>query len=180
MKDRWLLPFTHGVNVRALEQVVHLAEVGGAQLVPVALIPVKQRSSGVRLEHIQQAKDFLEAVRCKAIRHQVPVECHEIFTSDVSKCITQLIQDLHCESIVLVTSEQQGLLLQTEEVTCLLTNPPATLVLVRLPGHQRDAQIAHPVMHLMSWLRQSHRHQSEGWQKENPVTEEDLSSPSRT
>src|SRR5260370_774174 len=68
---RWLLPFTHGVDTAAIEYAVRLAESAGATLVPVSLISAPPK--GARLEHIQQSKDFLEAVQHKAERFQVPV-----------------------------------------------------------------------------------------------------------
>ena len=57
MEYRWLLPFTYGIDHRAIETVVCLANTGGATLVPVALIfSSGRRSSGTCLEDIQQAK----------------------------------------------------------------------------------------------------------------------------
>jgi hypothetical protein len=63
MSPRWLLPFTYGVDMRAIDYLVSLAENNGATLIPVSLIsvPNHSRSGGARLEHIQQSKDFLEA-----------------------------------------------------------------------------------------------------------------------
>ena len=82
---RWLLPFTWGVNMAAIDSVVHLAQNGGASLVAVSLISVPEGPGGpgVRLEHIQQSKDFLEAVKHKSARLHVPVERYEVFTTDV-------------------------------------------------------------------------------------------------
>jgi len=58
--SRWLLPFTFGVDMRAIDYAVSLAGSAGATLVPVSLISAPAK--GARLEHIQQSKDFLEAV----------------------------------------------------------------------------------------------------------------------
>src|SRR5207248_5017010 len=67
---RCLLPFTHGVNMQAIDYAVSLAGSSGATLVAVSLVSVPQapRPRGARLEHIQQSKDFLEAVKWKATR----------------------------------------------------------------------------------------------------------------
>jgi len=70
---RWLLPFTYGVDMRALDAVVGLAGSARATLVPVSLIsvPHEGRSRGARLEHIQQSKDFLKsspAMCCGVLR----------------------------------------------------------------------------------------------------------------
>jgi len=134
---RWLLPFTHGVDMGAIDSVVRFAQSAGATLVPVTLIavPHERRSRGVRLEHIQQSKDFLEAVQFKAARLEVPVERYEVFTGDVLQSIALLVQDLRCDSIVLVTGEQREMLLHASELKRLLMEPPAALVLMR-PGHR--------------------------------------------
>src|SRR5713101_195830 len=75
---RLLLPFTHGVEMDTIEAAVLLAASHHATLVPLSLILTPQtRGKGVRLEYIQQSKDFLEAVRHKASRHHVPLERFE-------------------------------------------------------------------------------------------------------
>jgi len=127
---RWLLPFTHGVDMRAIEYAVRLAESAGATLVPVSLISAPPK--GARLEHIQQSKDFLEAVQHKAERFQVPVERYEVFTADVIQSLTTLVHERRCEGIVLVTGGEHSRLLRDEEIKHLLIKPPAALVLIRL------------------------------------------------
>lgn len=156
-KSRWFFPFTHGVDMHAIDQVVRLAEFRGATLVPVSLIhiPHEGRSQGVRLEHIQQSKDFLEAVQWKAVIYEVPVEHHEIFTYDVIQSITTLIYDLHCDNIVLVTRREEDVLLEVDLIRCLLASPPASLVLIRLPASTRRKVLPHLGNHVLSWL---HRH----------------------
>ena len=86
---RLLLPFTHGVDMCALDHAMRLAKGCNAILVPLALIYVPEdgRTKGARLEHIQQTKDFLEAVKHKAARYDVPIERLEVFTSDVAQSI---------------------------------------------------------------------------------------------
>ncbi len=60
---RFLLPFTYGVEMDTIEAAVLLAASHHATHVPFSLILTPQtRGKGVRLEHIQQSKDFLEAV----------------------------------------------------------------------------------------------------------------------
>ena len=84
---RWLLPFTYGVDMQAIDNVVSLAKSTGSTLVAASLIsaPSKAGLQGARLEHIQQSKDFLEAVMWKAARYEVQVERHEVFTADVMR-----------------------------------------------------------------------------------------------
>ncbi len=166
---RWLLPFTHGVDCRAIELAVRLAAEQGVTLVPVCMVLCsdKPRSAGVRLEYIQQSKDFLEVVYATAQRCQLPVEGHEVFTSQVIPCITQLVQDLHCDSIVIVTQMRQGVLLSTDELTAILTHPPAPLVLVRMVESQKNGGIFH--RRIWPWLQQFWQQGNNGRQKERPA-----------
>ena len=127
---RWVLPFTHRVDMRAIDCVVRLAESAGATLVAVSLISASPK--GARLEHIQQSKDFLEAVQHKTARFQVPVERYEVFTVDALQSLTALVHERRCEGIVLVTGGEHSRLLRDEEVNRLLIKPPAALVLMRL------------------------------------------------
>jgi hypothetical protein len=129
---RWLFPFTYGVDMRAIEYVIRLAESAGATLVPVSLVSAPPE--GARLEHIQQSKDFLEAVQYKAERFQVPLERYEAFTADALQSITTLVRERHCDGIVLVTSGGHTRLMQDEEAKRLLIKPPAALVIIRLPA----------------------------------------------
>src|SRR6266480_2768188 len=160
MELRWLLPFTHGVDMRAIDYVVRLAESRGATLVPVSLVSVPSgpRSRGARLEHIQQSKDFLEAVKYKAARLQVPVERYEVFTGDVIQSITALVYDLHCDGIVMVAIENKEVLLRAHELKQLLVEPPTSLVLIRLPAHSQEARAFYLGAGFLSWLRRLWRY----------------------
>ena len=89
--------------------------------------------SGARLEHIQQSKDFLEAVKYKAARLQVTIERYEDFTSNVLGSITLLTRDQRCDSIILVSCGEKEILLNAYGKKRLLENPPASLVILRLP-----------------------------------------------
>lgn len=133
---RWLLPFTWGVDMAALESVVHLAQNGGASLVAVSLISVPEGPGGrgARLEHIQQSKDFLEAVKYKAARLHVPVERYEVFTVDVLGHIARLPRELRCDRIILVSQRTRDVMLRPHEFKHLLLEPPASLVLLRMPA----------------------------------------------
>lgn len=148
---RWLLPFTFGVDMRAIDSVVCLAQSAGATLVPVSL--VCSPPEGARLEHIQQSKDFLEAVQHKADVYQVPLERYEVFTVDVLQSIATLVLDMHCDGIVLVTDGEHTRLMQDEEVKHLLIEPPAALVLIRLPTQIGFTRPPHPGTRFFSWLR---------------------------
>ena len=177
MNPRWLLPFTHGVNMRAIDYLVSLAENNGATLIPVSLVsvPTESRSGGARLEHIQQSKDFLEAVKYKAARLQVPVERYEVFTSDVTQSITMLVHDLQCDGIVMVAIEHKEILLHKHELKQLLVDPPASLVLIRLPAHPQEARAFYLVAGLLSWLHRLLRYQPEVRPMKNTLEAESIS-----
>jgi len=139
--SRWLLPFTSAVDMRALDAVVRLAESHGATLVAMSLItvPHESRSQGVRLEYIQQSKDFLEAVQYKAARQHVPLERYEVFTADVFRSLKLLVHEQNCSSVVLVSRGEKDSLLRRHELKHLLDALPASLVLIRLPAHTQPA-----------------------------------------
>src|SRR5947209_11037050 len=119
---RLLLPFTHGVDMEALEFAVLLAKDRQATLVPLALVhvPDTRRPTGARLEHIQQAKDFLEAAQHKAAKHAVSIERFEVFTSDAVQSAHVLVQQLACDGILLFARGSDNALLSTNEARRLM------------------------------------------------------------
>lgn len=139
--------------MQAIDTVVRLAGDEGATLVAVSLVavPAERWSQGARLEHIQQSKDFLEAIKYKAARLQVTIERYEDFTSNVLGSITLLARDLCCDSIVLVSCGEKEILLKTYEKKRLLENPPASLVLLRLPT--RAERKWHMHIPFLTWSR---------------------------
>ena len=153
--SRWLLPFTHGVDMQAIDNVVSLAKSTGATLVAASLIsvPSKAGSRGARLEHIQQSKDFLEAVKWKAARYEVPVERHEVFTGDIMYRIATLTREMCCDGIILVTSSEREALLQAHEVKRLLIEPPASLVIIRLSANHGQTPTRHVLARFFALLR---------------------------
>jgi hypothetical protein len=140
--------------MRAIDTVVRLAEGRGATLVAVSLIavPTERWSKGVRLEYVQQSKDFLEAVKYKAERHKVSIERYEAFTRDVFGSITLMTHEQQCESIVLVSCGEQNTLLNACEKKFLLEDPPASLVILRLPAQARHTRQIYT--RFLFWLRQ--------------------------
>ncbi len=177
MNLRWLLPFTYGVDMRAIDYLVSLAENNGAMLIPVSLVsvPDNSRSRGARLEHIQQSKDFLEAVKYKAARLQVPIERYEVFTGDVIQSITKLVRDLHCDGIVMVAIEKKEVLLRAQELKYLLTEPPASLVLIRLPAHPQEARAFQLGASFLSRLRRLWRYKAGVGPMKNTLEAESMS-----
>ena len=157
---RWLLPFTHGVDMQALDSVVSLVESAGTMLVALSLVsvPEARRSRGARLEDIQQSQDFLEAVKWKASRRQILVEYHEVFTGDVFESIAMLVHDLSCDSMILVSNGKYDALLHGYELKHLLIEPPGSFILLRPPT---PPERSHLGARVVSWLRQRLRQQDE-------------------
>src|SRR5260221_5936810 len=141
---RWLLPFTHGVDMQAIDSVVSLAESAGTMLVALSLVsvPEARRSRGARLEDIQQSKDFLEAVKWKVSRRQILAEYHEAFTGDVFERIATLVHDLSCDSMILVSNGKYDALLHGYELKHLLIEPPGSFILLRLPASPERSHFA--------------------------------------
>ncbi len=153
--SRWLLPFTRGVDVRAIRQVARLAASCGATVYPVALISSHhdRPSRQVRLEQRMEVNDFFEVVRWQTARYQVPVLCQQVFAHDVVQSIHLLAQEWLCTGIVVVIGKQEGILLQTSEVKQLLLQPPASLVLLRRDEqHHRGRRISLPGLGIFSGL----------------------------
>jgi hypothetical protein len=150
---RLLLPFTHGIEMDILEHAVLLAQNHNVTLVALALIhlPASGRSRRARLEHIQQAKDFLETMRYKAAKHGVPLERYETFTDDVVHSIHILAQQMECDGIVLFARGKDALLLNTVEVEHLMKLEICMFYLIRLPSkNKRVSQVLFE--HLSKWL----------------------------
>jgi hypothetical protein len=150
---RLLLPFTHGVDMEALDYGVLLAKSHHAILVPLALLIVPERrwSKGVRLEQVQEAKDFLEAVRYKAQRQMVPIERFEMVTYDVVQSIGDLVRQMACDGVVLTVRGQDGILLDTDEVEQLMEQLLCTFYLIHLPP-RKEIDLFQPLQRLSSWL----------------------------
>lgn len=136
---RILLPFTQDLDVEALEYAVRFARKYHAILVPLALLPlsVQQWEHGPRLEAIEQANDFLEAVRYKALRMGVPLEPCELQTREVRQSICLFAQEMMCDGILLFFQGERAVLLSPEVVKGLLKQAPCTCYLVRFPPMAR-------------------------------------------
>ena len=170
MTPRWLLPFTCGVDMRAIDYIVRLAGSANATLVPVSLVSAP--SKGARLEHIQQSKDFLEAVQHKAARHSVAIERYEVFTQDALQSIRMLVYEMRCDGIVLLTCGEYACLIQDEEIKQLLSEPPTALVLIRLPERRISAPDSHQL--LSFWHRRWKQRYGVSQMQNTPIIEEPL------
>lgn len=146
---RLLLPFTQDMDLGALEYAVQFARRCKATLIPLALIPLseEQWAEGPRLEAIEQANDFLEAVKYIAARAGVVVESHEMYTRDVVRSLSVFAQEMMCEGILLFLQHGTTVLLPPEVVRRLLKQAPCTLWIVRLQPANRTG----PVQTLLKW-----------------------------
>ena len=132
--NRWLLPFTTGVDIQALDAALGVVQKGNATLVALSLItvPVGKRSRGVRLEYIQQSQDFLETIKYRAARFAIPTEHHEVYTENVLESLETLPAKLGCEGMILVSRGKQALLLDGQEMQHMVSAVPVPLMLVYL------------------------------------------------
>jgi hypothetical protein len=115
---RFLLPFTGWLDAQALDYAIELAQCEGAILILLSLIVVRLECKGgkIRLEQIQQSKDFLVFATHKACRAGVPVEAHEAYTHDAVRGLTLQAEEQMCDAILLFVRDKQGVLLQSDEV----------------------------------------------------------------
>lgn len=146
---RLLLPFTQDIDLGALAYAVQFARRCKATLIPLALLPLseEQWAEGPRLEAIEQANDFLEAVKYIAARAGVVVEPHEMYTRDVVRSLSVFAQEMMCEGILLFLQRGTTVLLPPEVMHRLLKQAPCTLCLVRLQPTVRTG----PVQRLLKW-----------------------------
>jgi|SRR5581483_705473 len=114
---RLLLPFTGWLDAQALDCAIELAQYEGAILILLSLIVgrLERKGGQIRLEQIQQSKDFLILATHKAHRAGVLVESHEIYTRDAVRSLTLLAQEQMCDSILLFVRDKQSVLLQDSE-----------------------------------------------------------------
>ncbi|GAC1398386.1 MAG: hypothetical protein NVS4B12_00300 [Ktedonobacteraceae bacterium] len=135
-EKRFLLPFTHGVDIKALHSILQLARAHQATIVALALIPLsgQQRPGNARLEHILQAKDFLVALSTQGNIHSVTIEEHELYTHTVLESICRNAQQLHCQHILLSYEGEKACFLRTHEAQELRLRTTCSLyILCTLP-----------------------------------------------
>ena len=171
---RFLLPFEHGVDKFAIEQAILLAKSHQATLVPLVLIyvPEERRKKGVRLEYVQQSKDFLETIKQKAEWYSVQIERLEVFTSDVAQSINLITSEMECEGILLFVNHKGGILLKLHEIKRLMEMPACKLYVLHLPTHER-VNFAHELRrHFSHWLNGRGKRQGEPMQEQEYLEEE--------
>lgn len=138
-----LLPFTHGIDRDAVNQALALARNLSARLVCVALIQLHpDNHKGIRLEYIQQAKDFLEYTRQRATRANVRLERMEIYTYNLENCILRLSQEMDNAPILLFMRDESGVMLELPTIINLLEDERCHYYLVLLA--RRNSSITVP------------------------------------
>src|SRR5690348_4052918 len=171
---RFLLPFVHGVDKFAIEQAILLAKSHQAMLVPLVLIqvPEERRKKGVRLEYLQQSKDFLETVQQKADWYCVQIESLEVFTSDVVQSINLVASEMECQGILLFVSQRSGILLKLHEIKRLMEMPVRKLYVLRLPTHERVNFVQELRRRFSHWHNGKSRGQGESYQEQGYLEDE--------
>ncbi len=151
---RLLLPFTHGVDMPALDFAVSFAHNRHATLIPLVLIPAleQQRTCSVRLEMFQQAQDFLEAVSFKAMKYDLTIERVEVVTQNVVEQIVHVLSSQECDGLLLFMREAKGVLLQEQEIKALIDQRGPPCYLVHLPSIRRTQQTSKIIHRLCEWL----------------------------
>ena len=171
---RFLLPFVHGVDKFVIEQAILLAKSHQATLVPLVLIhvPEERRKKGVRLEYLQQSKDFLETVKQKAEWYSVQIERLEVFTSDVVQSINLVASEMECEGILLFVNHKGGILLELHEIKCLMEMPMRRLYVLRLQTNERVNFALELRRHFSHWLNGRSKRKGETMQEQEYLEEE--------
>ena len=171
---RFLLPFVNGVDKFAIEQAILLAKSHQATLVPIVLIhvPEERRKKDIRLEYLQQSKDFLETVKQKADWYSVQIERLEVFTSDIEQSINLVASEMECEGILLFVSQKGGILLQLHEIKRLMEIPVRKLYVLRLPTHERVNFVQELRQRFSYWLDGRSKRQGEPMQEQEYLEEE--------
>lgn len=141
---RLLLPFTGSINVTALNYAIQLAEQRQAMLVPLALIAAGP-GKRVRLEHIQQAQDFLELTRRKAERQNVPIEPIRLYTQDAALSIEAIAGEMDCEAVLLFLCNTDEVLLGHEEIRALMDDSACNMHIILLPEKRGRRPAGHPL-----------------------------------
>ncbi len=120
-QNRYLLPFTCDVDIQAIRSALVLAKVHNAKLVALALhpLPMSQGPETIRLEHLQQAQDFLSVLETQAAIQSVPVELYTDTTHDISATISYYTKSMRCQRVILSYEGEKTHLLHPYEAQYL-------------------------------------------------------------
>ncbi|GHO80199.1 hypothetical protein KSD_79700 [Ktedonobacter sp. SOSP1-85] len=153
MGSRFLLPFVEDIDLEALNKAARFARKHRAVLTPLALLPLSEQqwAEGPRLELIEQANDFLEAIRCQAAQVRVAIEPCAIETRDAARSIQIFAQEMMCDKILLFIRESRTVLLPRPIAQQVLDEVTSSLCLFRLE-ERPGMKLVQKLMHWMSNL----------------------------
>lgn len=136
---RLLLPFTHGIDEKAIDNVLRFAKASDVTLVALALMSAPDQSyrEQLRPEHVEQATDFLETIAARATMYGITVEQHEAFTLDVPGTILATLRETESQGILLIIKEQTACLLEPEAVTRLQQNLHINFYNLYIPAQKK-------------------------------------------
>ncbi|MBO0782945.1 MAG: hypothetical protein J2P37_29370, partial [Ktedonobacteraceae bacterium] len=127
------------LNTDAINEAIALGRLFKATLVALSLIYTTHREGQqrkIRLEEIQQSKDFLEVVRHKARRQRVPLESVELYTPDAVETIRTFSGEMDCACILLFLRKNRGQLLASHEIKRLMEQEKLSVFLLFMPTRQ--------------------------------------------
>ncbi len=152
---RLLLPFTGWLNAQALDYAVKLAQDEGATLILLSLIVgrLDRKGGKIRLEQVQQSKDFLVLATHKARRAGVLVESHEVYTYDAVRSLTLRAQEQMCDAILLFVRDKQSVLLRDSEVKHTLAWQGIARCVIYIPSTTSQSLHAALWTRLARWWR---------------------------
>ncbi|GHO51665.1 hypothetical protein [Ktedonobacter robiniae] len=131
-----LLPFTHSIDREAIDQALVMAENLSACLVCVAFIPCSpDKHKGIRLERIQQAKDFLEYMYYRARQTGVTLQRMELYVPNLEESILRLSQEMDNAPILLFTRHERGILLDLSTIRNVIEDERSRYYLLLLAQH---------------------------------------------
>ncbi|GCE28468.1 hypothetical protein KDA_39520 [Dictyobacter alpinus] len=142
---RLLLPFTHGIDGNAIDFALAMAQQERAILVVISWLTLPITASGscsgsgkhVRLGFIEQSQDFLALIQHKARRFQVPIECIELYSTDVVKSMMAMAGEMDCDALLLFQRNHKTVLLDERELKQLLVTSRIPLLFVQMSAGPR-------------------------------------------
>ena len=139
MKKRLLLPFTHGIDEKAIDNVLRFAKASEVTLVALAIMSAPDQSyrEFLRPEHVEQATDFLETIAARATLYGISVEQHEAFTLNVAATILTTLRETESQGILLILKEQTACLLAPEVVTQLQQDRSVNFYNLYIPAQKK-------------------------------------------
>lgn len=151
--------------MEAIDIAVSFARSHQATLVPLVLLHVAQREHprGVRLEFLQQAQDFLEAVSHKAVKNNVAVERFEVVTPSVEESIAYFTASGKYAGLLLFMRDSKGILLSLSEIKALLLQEHKGLsfYVVYLPSRRHARRVSGSARWFASWFNRGQKPQTQ-------------------